>query len=184
MSTLETLMRFSPPAIAMSLALLSISSVSYGKKRADHQINPASVTLVEQARAAQGAGKSDDAIDKLETALAIDPINREAYIVLGQVARSQKLPGKAIRFYREALLIEPNDIVALAGQGEAMVEKGAFAKAKDNLARIEKLCISVCAEQSKLAGLIEAAEKAPVVAAKDVLPKPVASAETSEPPKN
>ncbi len=164
-------MRFSPPALALSLALLTVSSVSYGKKRADHEISPLSQSLVVQGKAALNSGKHDEAVDRLETALAVDPLNRQAYIVLGDVARKQDLPGKAIRLYREALLIEPNDVVALGGQGEAMVQKGALGKARENLDRITKLCISVCPEQDRLSGLIKKAEDKPVIAAADVKPK-------------
>ena len=43
------------------------------------------------------------------------------------MAQKQKLPGKAIRFTNKALALEPNDLDALAVQGEAMVELGAVA---------------------------------------------------------
>ncbi|HMT43798.1 MAG TPA: tetratricopeptide repeat protein [Chakrabartia sp.] len=174
-------MRFSPPAIALSLALLTVSSVSYGKKRADHEISPLSQSLVAQGKTALGAGKHEDAIDRLETALAVDPLNREAYIVLGEVARKQELPGKAIRYYREALTIEPNDVVALGGQGEALVQKGALGKARENLDRIAKLCISVCAEQDRLGALIKKAEEKPAIAAETIKPKAEVAVEAVKP---
>ena len=83
------------------------------------------------------AGNLDEADDLLETALAVDPRNRGAYIALGRVAQAQHLPGKAIRFYREALRLEPNDLNALAGQGEAMVQTGAVERAQANLERVQ-----------------------------------------------
>jgi hypothetical protein len=70
------------------------------------------------------------------------------------VARKQLLPGKAIRLYFEALAIEPNDPVALAGQGEAMVEKGAVERAKLNLAKIRVLCKTGCEPATLLAAAI------------------------------
>jgi len=73
------------------------------------------------------------------------------------------------------LLIEPNDVAALAGQGEAMVAKGAITKAKENLARIKQLCIAACPEQGKLAMAIERGSAAPVISAQAVQPKPVVS---------
>jgi tetratricopeptide (TPR) repeat protein len=181
MNALEMFMRFSPPAIALSLALLTVSSVSYGKKRADHEISPLSQSLVVQGKTALTAGKHDEAIDRLETALSVDPLNREAFIILGDVARKQELPGKAIRLYREALLIEPNDVVALGGQGEAMVQKGALGKARENLDRISKICISVCAEQERLTALIKKAETKPEIAAEAVKPKAEIAAEAVAP---
>jgi tetratricopeptide (TPR) repeat protein len=173
MTGMEMVMRFSPPAIALSIALLTVSSVSFGKKRADKEINPVSVALVAQAKASVAAKNYEAAHDTLESALAVDPKNREAYLVLADVAKAQELPGKAIRFYRDALLIEPNDVVALAGQGEAMVQRGAIAKARENLVRIEKVCPLACPEQARLAAAITKGEAKPVISAEVVQPKPV-----------
>ena len=146
-------MRFTPPAIALALGLLTVSSVGQSQ-RPDAQIDPRSMALVQQARVAMGSAKLDDANDALETALAVDPRNRAAYALLAEVAVRQGLPGKAIRFYRESLLIEPNDVAALAGQGEAMVAKGAVTKARENLARIKTLCVGACPEGARLAATI------------------------------
>ncbi len=172
MKFLEIVMRFSPPAIALALALATVSSVSLAK-RPDNVISAASVTMTAQGKAALSTQNYDAAVDSLETALAIDPRNREAFVTLAQVAQKQGLPGKAIRFYREALLIEPNDVSALAGQGEAMVQRGAIAKAKENLTRISQLCPMACPEQTKLAAIIEKGAAAPIISAEAVQPKPV-----------
>ncbi len=167
-------MRFSPPVLALSLALLTVASVSHGQKP-DSKLNPQSVVLVAQARQLVAVGRYDEAAGLLETALAVDPRNRGAFIALADVAGKQGLPGKAIRFYREALLIEPNDVAALSGQGEAMVAKGAIAKARENLARIKQLCVAACPEQQQLASAIEKGSAAPVMSAQAVQPKPVVS---------
>ena len=167
-------MRFSPPVLALSLALLTVASVSHGQKP-DSKLQPRSVALMTEANALFAVGKYDEASDLLETALAVDPRNRGAFVALARVANKQGLPGKAIRFYREALLIEPNDVVALSGQGEAMVAKGAITKAKENLARVKQLCVAACPEQQQLAAAIEKGAAAPVMSAQAVQPKPVVS---------
>ncbi len=169
-------MRFAAQAVALSLALATVSSVGYGKRVADDQINPMSMELTKQGIAQSSAGKLAEATDALESALAVDPRNRAAYVELASVAKKQGLPGKAIRMYREALLIEPNDVIALSGQGEALVQKGAVNKAKENLARIEKLCVSACPEQTRLASVIEKGAQNPVVSAQAIAPKPAITA--------
>ena len=126
-------MRFTLPAVGIALVLATVSSVGHSQ-RPDAAIDPRSMLLVGQAKAELAAGRFDTANDALETALAVDPRNRGAFVLMAEVAQKQGLPGKAIRLYRESLLIEPNDIAALAGQGEAMVAKGAVTKAKENLA--------------------------------------------------
>ena len=109
-------------------------------QRADDQITPKSAELQQRAKALMSAGKLDDAEDQLETALAIDPRNRWAYVDLARVAEKQHLFGKAIRMTNKALLMEPNDADAIAVQGEAMVEMGAVARAQANLQKLQTIC--------------------------------------------
>jgi len=66
-------------------------------QRPDDQIAPKSVELQRQAHTLMTAGKLDQAEDLLETALAVDPRNRGAFVDLARVAERQHLFGKAIR---------------------------------------------------------------------------------------
>ncbi|MEJ7927259.1 hypothetical protein WG908_10895 [Sphingobium sp. AN641] len=164
-------MRFTPASIALAVLLTTVSSVGL-TQRPDAQIDPLSI---EWMRAGEGAAKAGDlsaATDAYETALAVDPRNRGAYIALAGVARAQGLQGKAIRLYREALLLDPTDVYALVGQGEAMVEKGAVAKAKENLAQAQKICADNCAPLGKLAAAIQKGAPPTVLSAKDAIPAP------------
>jgi Tfp pilus assembly protein PilF len=169
---LETLMRLTPPALALAALLATVSSVSHGQ-RPDNQIDVRSMALMRAAQTDLDAGRFDAANDGFESALAVDPRNRQAFILLADVAKKQGLPGKAVRFYREALLIEPNDVIALAGQGEALVAKGALVKARENLARVKTLCVSTCPEQTTLAAAIERGNAGPAISAQAVTPRPV-----------
>ncbi|MEO5865525.1 MAG: tetratricopeptide repeat protein [Sphingomonas sp.] len=148
-------MRYSTVAVAAALSLMTVSASLHSQPAAT-QIDPRSMALLAKGRAAQAAGNFDAATDALETALAIDPRNRDAFVTLGQVAQTTGLPGKAIRLYREALLLEPDDLVALKGQGEAYVAKGAVARAKDNLTKIRSLCgkTAACPDGVTLAATI------------------------------
>ena len=171
-------MRFSPVAIALSLSLLAVSSAVNGQK-ADDQINPQSVALVGQGLASLKAGNVQAANDALETALALDPRNRSAFVGLGRVAQAQQLPGKAIRMYFEALSLEPNDVVALSAQGEAMVQKGAVERARANLARVRALCKNECTPATELAAAIAKGPPPAAVAVKASEKVPPKGAEQS-----
>jgi Tfp pilus assembly protein PilF len=150
---MEYLMRFTP--IILSLAIAAGTMASAGQsQRPDDQIDPRSAALVQQAQAQTASGRYNEAIDLLETALALDPRNRSAYIALGRVAQAQRLPGKAVRYYADALRMEPNDVAALAGQGEALVQRGAVERAKQNLERIKTLCTAPCPQATQLAAII------------------------------
>jgi Tfp pilus assembly protein PilF len=150
---LEPFMRFTSVAVALSLALVSISTSLHGQ-RPDDQIDPRSMALLQQGRAAQAAGNLDGATDLIESAVTVDPRNRQGFIALAQVADARGLPGKAIRLYREALLLDPNDVDALSGQGAALVERGAVERARQNLSRVRTLCKGSCPQATTLAAAI------------------------------
>jgi Tfp pilus assembly protein PilF len=146
-------MRITALSAAAALLLLSVST-SLMAQRPEIAIDPKSMALLQEARAARAAGNLNGAEDALESALAIDPRNREAFVVLAEISRARDLPGKAIRLYRQALTLEPNDLGALRGQGEALVAKGAVEKAKENLTRLKALCRSGCNDANLLAAVI------------------------------
>ena len=131
-------------------------------QRTDDQIQPKSVELQRQAKALMSAGKLEDAEDALETALAVDPRNRWAFVDLARVAEKQHLYGKAIRMTNKALLLEPNDPDAIAVQGEAMVEMGATVRAQANLQKLQGICGAKGCPQ--IAQLTTAISRGPTVA--------------------
>lgn len=165
-------MRFTTVSAAIALTLLSVSTSLYGQ-RPDDQIDARSLALLEKGKAAKAAGNLEGATDLIETALVVDPRNRQAFIVLAQVAQARGLPGKAIRLYREALTLEPNDAVALRGQGEAMVAKGAVERAKENLAKIRTICAGQCADATLLAAVIAKGPPVAATAQQNVVPTKV-----------
>jgi Tfp pilus assembly protein PilF len=151
----ETMMRVLPIAAALGIVAATLAS-SGGTQVPDAQLNPVSVQWLKAGEAALAAGNLKAADDALETALVVDPRNRQAFVSLARVAQKQKLFGQAIRFTNRALMLEPNDTVALGLQGEAMVELGAVARAQQNLARIKSICgARPCAPATTLASAIQ-----------------------------
>lgn len=146
-------MRLLPLALVAGLGLATFST-SVSGQRADDQIAPLSLAYQARGEALTAQRQYAGATDSLETALAVDPRNRGAYRALARVAGAQGLHGKAIKLYGEVLAIEPNDLEALAGQGDAMVQRGAVDRARANLERIRKLCASGCGPATQLAAVI------------------------------
>ena len=158
-----------PRILLAGLAAMALAAPVAGQ-RADDQIQPKSVELMHQGQSFLSAGKLEDAENALETALAIDPRNRWAYVDLARVAEKQRLFGKAIRMTSKALLIEPNDPDAIAVQGEAMVEMGATARAQDNLQKLQTICgAKGCPQVAQLSGAIS---RGPTVASVKSSPTP------------
>jgi len=139
-------------------------------QRGDDQISPKSVELQHHAKALMNAGKLQEAEDLLETALAVDPRNRWAFIDLARVAEKQRLFGKAIRMTNKALALEPNDPDAIAVQGEAMVQLGAVARAQQNLQKLQTICGQRGCPQ--IAQLATAISRGPTVAQAKPAPTP------------
>jgi Tfp pilus assembly protein PilF len=168
----EIFMRSLPSLLLIGLAGAALAA-PVGGQRPDDQIAPKSVELQRQAQELMGAGKLEQAEDALETALAVDPRNRGAFVDMARVAEKQHLFGKAIRMTNKALLIEPNDPEAIAVQGEAMVELGAVPRAQANLQKLQQICGSrACPQVAELSAAITrgptvASAKAPELPKKD-----------------
>lgn len=130
-------MRFAPAAAALSLALALSASVGFAGPR---EATPRAAVLIAQGDAALQAGDTQGAVDAFEAALTVDPGYTGTLLRLAAAARASGMQGKAIRYYREAQEREPKNLHALAGEGAALAEKGALAKAKEKLAQVEKAC--------------------------------------------
>lgn len=146
--------------LAIGAAAALVGSVAIAQ-RPDNQILPRSIELQKQGEALIASGKYLEAEDSLETSLAVDPRNRSAFIDLARVAEHQKLYGKSIRLAGKALELEPNDLNAIEVQGQAMAELGAIPRARENLAKLQKLCVSGCPQVTELSAAIT---RGPVVA--------------------
>ena len=164
-------MRFKPQFLLIGLSALALAA-PVSSQRSDDQIAPRSVELQKQGEAHLAAGRLNEAVDMLETALAVDPRNRTAFVALARIAAKEKLFGKAIRLTNRALLLDPNDRSALGVQGEAMVELGASARAQTNLQKLKTLCPQGCPQ---LTNLSSALSRGPAVAAA----KPVQTSKTN-----
>ncbi|QMW21905.1 tetratricopeptide repeat protein [Sandaracinobacteroides saxicola] len=141
-------------AVGMLLLAGATQASALARGLADTQLDPKSLVQMGMADAALAARRYDAASDAYEAAIAADPRNKGGYIGLARVAEAQGLPGKAIRYYREALQIDPNDLTALEGQGASLARRGAIARAQANLDRLKLLCAAPCPAADRLATAI------------------------------
>lgn len=166
----ELLMRYYPAALALSLLGAISASTLYSAPR--DVLAPRAAALLAEGRAALAAGNADAATDALEAALVAQPGAPAIYLALAEAARRQGMQGKALHYYREVLVKEPQNFAALSGEGAALVEKGAVEKARRNLTRLEGLCGANCAEARQLAAAIARGPAPRVVTAEAVKPQP------------
>ena len=161
-------MPFLPRLLLIGLAGIALAAPGTAQ-RSDDQIMPRSVELEKQGKAMYSAGKFEEAQSLFETALAVDPRNRFAYVDIARVAERQHLYGKAIRMTNKALQLDPNDADALAVQGEAMVELGALPRAQANLIKLQQVCAKGCPQVAQLQAAIS---RGPTVASAKPAPSP------------
>lgn len=166
-------MRYTPAAVAMSLLVAVTSSASYSA--APEALDPRASALLEAGRSQLDSGNVDAAIDAYEAALAVSPGSTAIFLGLAEATRKQGMQGKALHYYREALEADPRNLKALAGEGAALVEKGAVDKAKRNLTRLQGLCGDACEESRELAAVIAKGPAPKVVTAAAIKPEPVVS---------
>ena len=83
----------------------------------------------------------------------------------GGEGRRRKVP------FLEALTRDPRNLAAIAGEGEALMEKVAVEKARENLAKLESLCGESCMETRALSVRIAEGPPVRVKTAEAVLPE-------------
>jgi Tfp pilus assembly protein PilF len=147
--------------VALTTLAMTVAAAAQAAPAGDDILKPVSVRFADAGRVALAKGDANAAIDNFEAALASDPKNVGAFTGIAQSYDKLGLPGKAVKYYREALALNPSDLTALEGQGRAFVTRGATARAQVNLARIKALCKADCSAAARL----ETALNAPVMAA-------------------
>lgn len=172
-------MRFAPVSLALSLVFAI--SASGGQSAPPEGLDPRAAALESDGKAALASGNIDKATDGFEAALAVQPGSTRLVLDLAEAARRQGMQGKALHYYRAVLARDAVNLDAIAGEGEALAEKGAIEKARVNLARLEGLCGKGCDAAKHLDASIAAALAKPaapkVVSAEDVTPKATVAAD-------
>ena len=158
---------------ALALSLVAGLSASVGLSAPLRSADPRVAALLAHGQGELQAGRIDSAIDAYETALTIQPGDVTVLLELAQASRRNGLQGKALHFYRLALANEPQNVVAIAGEGVALVEKGAVDRARRNLTRLRGLCGENCEATQSLATALAKGPAPRVVTAEVIKPEPV-----------
>ena len=98
------------------------------------------------------------AIRRMETVVAKDARNADAYNWLAYATRRQGDSAKAIPIYEKALQLDPKHRGAHEYIGEAYLVLGNLSKAKEHLARLDKLCFFPCSQYPDLKQAVQTYE--------------------------
>jgi tetratricopeptide (TPR) repeat protein len=105
------------------------------------------------------AGDYPAAMRLLEGVVGRDATNADAYNYLAYATRKNGDPAAAIPIYEKALAIDPEHRGAHEYIGEAYLQLDNLAKAKEHLAKLDKLCFFSCEEYRDLKKAVSAYEK-------------------------
>jgi len=121
---------------------------------------PASTELPDLApiRAKVYAKDYQSAADDLR-ALTATVKHADLYNLLGFSLRNLGQYDEASKWYREALYYDPDHRNAIEYQGELFIRIGQLQRAKNNVQKLEYLCLKGCAELTQLRQAVAAAEK-------------------------
>jgi tetratricopeptide (TPR) repeat protein len=99
------------------------------------------------------------AIPMLEDVVARQPTNADAYNWLAYATRKNGDPARSIAIYQKALTLDPKHLGAHEYIGEAYLALDDLPKAKEHLARLNRLCLFSCEQYRDLKKAVEAYEK-------------------------
>jgi tetratricopeptide (TPR) repeat protein len=97
-----------------------------------------------------GAGDWDGAIKALTNAALRDDRNADIQNYLGYAYRRLRQFDPAMQHYQRALTLNPRHRSAHEHLGEAHLARGDLAKAKEQLAALEQICLTPCDEYNDL----------------------------------
>jgi Flp pilus assembly protein TadD len=111
---------------------------------------------LERFDAAKGREDWNGAADVMKEAVAAKPQNADYHNLYAYALRKSgtKEMDLVFQHYNEALRIDPRHRGAHEYLGEAYLQVGNVAKAKDELAALDKLCFFPCSEYSELKNAI------------------------------
>ena len=139
-------------ALVVSLSPLAAETGKKFQAVSDKLAAEAATALLAQPAGGDG---SNGAQVLYERALVANPANIAALIGLGRTHEKGGRVGKSLKYYRQALELEPNHLDALGLQGKAFLSKEMLDRAEANRDKLSRLCPQSCQQLDDLEVAIE-----------------------------
>ena len=144
----------------ISVSLLTVASAAFAAGDPNPPREVMRDPVMERYNAAAERQDWSAAQAALQEGLKSSPDNADYHNLLAYSIRKGPNPDMSLVFkhYNEALRIDPKHKGAHEYLGEAYLQVGNLAKAKEELAQLDKLCFFGCSEYNELKGSIAAHE--------------------------
>jgi tetratricopeptide (TPR) repeat protein len=142
--------------MASFFILISFSSFGYGAGSSDKSSSKRKTNLdLKQAKIFIKAENYQSAIKYLKKAVVNEPDNADIYNLLGYSYRKfgDRINGHLN--YNKALELDPEHEGTLEYQGQLFLQEGNLDKAKENLKKLDDLCLFNCDEYESLKTAVE-----------------------------
>ena len=116
-------------------------------------------SLIARSRAAEAKGQIAEALLLIQSAIVAHPGDPANYIALGDLYSRTGHPNAAVKYYDDALFIDPIDKAALKGMAMADIALGDSASAAKNLDLLERTCGPRCPEAVAVRDAMDKAHK-------------------------
>ena len=131
-------------SVSLLAATMIVLPINAEDNKTAEKYRTLSAQLITDAKLALTQGKSDDAQLMFERALVANPSNIAALIGLGNTYEAKGQTGKGLRYYRQALELEPNDQTALSAQSLAFLKQDLYDRAESNRDKLARICAAGC----------------------------------------
>lgn len=164
---------------ALMISLSTVSFVGAQALETDKKLSlpEISTQFASTAIKQMKAGDLTQAQFTLEKALVANPKNADVLVALGEVHEAQGRVGKGLKYYRQALMVEPTLKKALKMQALAFLKKDLPVNAEMSKEKLHVACAGACEELAFVSTAItayKAKKEAELMAAKDELKKEAA----------
>jgi predicted Zn-dependent protease len=112
-------------------------------------------SLFNSTRVLLELGRAEEALERIQAALAIEPASGEAFRLLGRAHAELGATDSAIVAYRRAIALDDHDVWAMNNLGHVYIQLGRYADALPPLARATQLRSNAPAFQNNLGQALE-----------------------------
>lgn len=167
-------LRVSMTALILYVIFFSGYSPALSAPSKEQNFKEISADLVKQAEEQAKLSDFPAAQISYERALVANPANIKAHIGVGRMHDLQGRTGRSLKYYRQALELDPTNPEALRYQAYAFLNRNLIEYAARNADRLAQQCLENCDDVDALKAVIASKRKSEETPTSDSVKEPIA----------